>query len=124
MAALFRTLALLAAILLAIPSALASEKVEGAETYVKLPTVILEMWDDHGVFHQVSIEMSAVFPAQTTINKSVGAQIKQALQAIPFEELEKGESTPAIKQIAIDLVRAQPGGAAVTAILITKMQFK
>jgi hypothetical protein len=117
-------LASLGAALLAAAPAAASSKVEGGEIYIKLQPVILEMWDENGVFHQIAIELSAVVPEQTNIPKSVSVKIKQALQVVPFEELQKGESTAFIKKTAIDLVHAEPGGAHVSEVLITKIMFK
>ena len=118
------SLASLCALLWSAGPAVANSKVEGAEIFVKLQPVMLEVWDDFGVFHQITIEMQAVTPLQINIPKSVSLKIKQTLQAVPFIELEKGESSPMIKKTAIDLVHAQPGCEGVTEILITKIMVK
>jgi len=120
----FSVLALLLALLWPAGPATANGKVEGGEIFVKMQPVMLEMWDDYGVFHQISIEMMVVSPVQITIPKTVSTKIKQTLQALPFIEIEKGESSAMIKKTALDFIHAQPGCGGATEILITKIMVK
>jgi len=114
----------LSAMLPAAPALASGHAVEGAEVYAKMQPIVLEMWDENGVFHQIAIELSMVSKEPSNVPKAVSMKIKQALQALPFEELQKGESTALVKRMALDFVHKETGGAAITDILITKMMFK
>ncbi len=98
--------------------------VQAIETYVKLQTIVLEVWDQDGLFHMVVLEMVVAMPDNGRINKSVSFKIQQQLQTYPYEELQKPEAAAMIKETALDIVRAEPDGARARDVLINKFQFR
>ncbi len=112
-----------AAVILVV-AALLPRPAAAADVYVPLPAFVVEMWDAHGVFHMVDVELSVAFPDKSNLNKLVGIKIQQALQTLPYEELTKPSGGDTIKSMALDIIRAQPDGAAAEAVLIQKLMFR
>lgn len=125
MAALSRR-TLLAALLLAPAAAHASGGGggKGGETFVKLSSIVLEFWDEQGLFHTVNMELTAVFPVQASINKKVAQDISHTLSAMPWEEFSRGNPAATIKAVALDAVRKDPGGANCTEVLVIKLMMR
>lgn len=116
---------LLATLLALVPAAAnASGGGKGAETYVKLPSIVLEFWDADGLFHTVNMELTAVFPAQASINKKISMQISQTLSAMPWEEFSRGNPAATIKAVALDALRKDPTGAACLEVLVVKLMMR
>jgi hypothetical protein len=88
---------------------------------LKLDTIMLEMWDDQNLFHQVILELVVFFPeAPKMAKKAVAIEIQRALQALPYAELAKPGAAELIKTTAMGIVRAQPGGQTAKEVLINK----
>lgn len=120
--------ALLAA-LLALPPLAAARGAGGgggkaAETFVKLPAIMLEFWDEQGLFHTVNLELAAVFPGPASINKKVAQDISHALSSMPWEEFSHGNPAATIKSVALDAVRKDPGGGACQEVLVVKLMMR
>lgn len=118
--------ALLAALLVA-PATSARASGGGGkamETFVKLPTIVLEFWDEEGLFHNVAMELTAVFPAQASINKKVAQDISHTLSSMTWEEFSRGNPAATIKAVALDAVRKDPGGAACQEVLVIKLMMR
>lgn len=114
----------LALALLAPLPAMASGSKEGAETYVKLPSIVLEFWDENGLFHTVNMDLAAVFPAQASVNKKVAQEITKTLSAMTWEEFSRGNPAATIKSVALDMVRKDPTGATCTEVLVIKLMMR
>lgn len=94
---------------------------EPGEAFVKLSTINLEYWDENGLFHIVNMELTAVFPTQTSLNKKVAVEITHTLAAMTWEEFSHGNPAATVKAIALDAVRKDPSGAACKEVLVTKL---
>jgi hypothetical protein len=106
------------------PAAASGHAAAGGEIYQKLEMLILEMWDNEGVFHMVAMEMQAVFNEPPKMEKGMMLKAKQMLQSMPYEELTKPNGPSMIKGIMLQLIRAQPGGEGCRDVLITKLMFR
>lgn len=95
-----------------------------AETFVKLPSVALEYWDEQGLFHSVHMELAAVFPAQASINKKLSAEITRVLASMTWEEFSQGNPAATIKAVALDVVRKDPSGKSCIEVLVTKLNIR
>lgn len=117
--------ALLAALplLLAGPAARASGG-GGGEIYVKLPSIVLEFWDSDGLFHAVNMELTAVFPEQTSINKKIATDISHTLSAMTWEDFSHGNPAATVKAVALDAVRKDPSGAKCSEVLVIKLMMR
>lgn len=117
--------ALLAALLALAPlPALASGTgggAPGAETYVKISTIVVEFWDAQGLFHTVNMDLTVVFPQQTSISKKVSDRIAKNLSAMPWEEFSKGNPAATVKAVALDVLRKDPATAKATEVLVAKL---
>lgn len=117
--------ALLAALLLAPAAARASGGGDkGGETFVKLPSIVLEFWDEQGLFHTVNMELTAVFPVQASVNKKVAHEISSTLSAMTWEDFSRGNPAATIKAVALDAVRKDPGGANCSEVLVIKLMMR
>jgi len=88
---------------------------------MKLDTIMLEMWDDQNIFHQVYLELRVVFPAAPKVaKKAISTEIQRALQALPYAELAKPSASETVKATALSIVHAQPGGETASEVLIWK----
>lgn len=105
-------------------SAHASGGGKGAEVFVKLPSIVLEFWDEQGLFHTVNMELTAVFPAQASINKKVSQEISHTLSAMTWEEFSRGNPAATIKAVALDAVRKDPTGATCLEVLVIKLMMR
>lgn len=119
----------LLAALLALPAAArASGKGGGGgggggngEFFVKLPSIVIEFWDENGVFHPVNMELTAVFHEQTSLNKKVGDRIAHSLSAMPWEEFSRGNPAATVKAVALDVLRQDPTGQKAVEVLVVKL---
>lgn len=112
--------------LLAAPAARASGSGggKGTETFVKLPGIVLEFWDEAGLFHAVNMDLTAVFPGQASVNKKVSQDISRILSAMTWEEFSRGNPAATIKAVALDAVRKDPSGANCTEVLVIKLMLR
>lgn len=104
----------------------AAEKLEPKEFYTPLPPIVLEFWDNKGLFHMVNLELSLVFAKPgIKANKKLVDDIGQALTSMPWEEFKEGNPAVTIKQSALEVVKADPDiGAEVTDVLIKKLMLR
>lgn len=112
---------LLAALVLLAPSSPVWAAGKPTEIYVKMTSIVLEFWDSQGLFHVVNIELSAVFPSQTTMNKKVSDKIAQNLSAMTWEDFSHGNPAATVKAVALDVLRKDPTTAKATEVLLIKM---
>ncbi|MGE5518234.1 MAG: hypothetical protein ACM31D_20720 [Bacteroidota bacterium] len=97
---------------------------KGGETFVKLPSIVLEYWDEDGLFHAVNMDLTAVFPAQASVNKKVSQEITRVLSAMTWEEFSRGNPAATIKAVALDAVRKDPTGANCSEVLVIKLMMR
>lgn len=97
---------------------------KAGETFVKLPGIVLEFWDEAGLFHTVNMELTAVFPIQASINKKVALDITHTLSAMTWEEFSRGNPAATIKAVALDAVRKDPTGANCTEVLVIRLMMR
>jgi hypothetical protein len=124
-AALSRRAILAAALILAPLAAQASGGGGGpGEVYVKLPSIVIEFWDGNGVFHAVNMELTAVFPAQASVNKKISEKIGQNLSAMSWEEFSQGNPAATVKAVALDILRKDPSGEKAIEVLVIKLMMR
>lgn len=97
---------------------------KGMETFVKLPSIVLEFWDEGGLFHTVNMELTAVFPAQASINKKIAQEITHTLSAMTWEDFSRGNPAATIKAVALDAVRKDPTGTTCSEVLVIKLMMR
>ena len=113
--------ALLAALLAAPLPALAAGG-GTPEFYAKLPQIAVEYWDTQGLFHMVNIELTVVFPTQTSsVNKKVGDKIAAALSAMAWEDFAKTNPAATVKAVAMDVLRQDPATEKAIDVLVIKL---
>jgi hypothetical protein len=95
-----------------------------ADTYVKLPTVFLEMWDQLGIFHFANLDLVIVTTGPFSVSKELPGKIQRALQSLPYETLSRDDSPETIKSVVMDLIRKEPGGDSAKAVLIATFLFR
>ncbi|MDA8229754.1 MAG: hypothetical protein M0006_00270 [Magnetospirillum sp.] len=93
------------------------------DTFYKMDKIVLEMWDDQGLFHNVFLDLVVVFPRPSHLSKRASDKITQALQSLPYEDLLKPEATATIKSTALDIVHREPGGETAKEVLIARLFF-
>ncbi len=94
----------------------------GGEVYAKLPGIAVEYWDAEGLFHMVNIDLTVVFPVQTSaVNKKISDKIAQALSAMAWEDFSKGNPAATVKALALDILRQDPSTAKATDVLVIKL---
>jgi hypothetical protein len=94
------------------------------EFYVKLPSIVLEFWDTNGVFHSVNMDLTAVFPVQSSVSKQVGEKISQSLSAMSWEEFSRGNPAATVKAVALDILRKDPTGEKALEVLVIKLMLR
>lgn len=120
-----RTLILALALMALAPSAWAkSGGGGGGEIYTKLPTLVVEFWDQRGVFHILSCELTAVFKEPATLNKKLADRMVLILSSMSWEDFSQGNTAATVKSVALDVLRADPGSAKVQDVLIAKMMIR
>lgn len=108
------------ALLLARPAA-AEEK----DRFAKVPPVVLELYDEKGIFHLCVIELVLQMPEKGKVSEKVLAEkMQKVLNAIPYEDYVKSNPAPLIKSMALDMVRKEPGGTDVKEVLIKNIVFR
>lgn len=96
-----------------------------AEFYAKLPGIAIEYWDAEGLFHMVNIELTVVFPVQTSsVNKKLGDKIAAALSAMAWEDFAKGNPAATVKAVALDILRKDPTTEKATEVLVVKLMMR
>ena len=95
------------------------------QRYIRLPTIVLELWDKDGNFRMSSIDLLLLVADDAKLaDKKVADNMKKALNAIPYEEYMRANPAPMIKASMLDLARKEPGGDKVLDLLINKMIFR
>lgn len=96
----------------------------GSEVYVKLSGIVIEFWDADGLFHTVNMDLTAVFPVQTSVNKKVSDKIAQALSAMTWEDFSRGNPAATVKAVALDVLRKDPTGEKATEVLVVRLMMR
>jgi hypothetical protein len=96
------------------------------QRYVRLPTIVLELWDKDGNFRMSSVDLLLLVQEDAKIaEKPLSEKMKRMLNSTPYEEYMRGNPAPMIKATMLDLARKeQPDGAKVLDLLISKMIFR
>lgn len=123
-----RFLMLAAAALLPLPNAARAEGHGGGEggggAYAKLPTIVVEFWGADGLFHAANMDLTVVFPSQTSVNKKVADKITNALAAMTWEDFSRGNPAETIKAVALDILHKDPASEKATEVLIQKLMLR
>jgi|AGTN01.3.fsa_nt_gi hypothetical protein len=112
--------ALLLLLLLA-PLPARAESTPRSEVYAKLPTITVEYWDAAGLFHVITLDLTAVFPTQTSLNKKVSDKIAHALSAMTWEDFSRGNPAATVKAVALDVLRKEPSSGKVVEVLVLRL---
>lgn len=94
------------------------------ELFVKIPTVLVEFWDQQGVFHVMNCDLVATFKEPASLNKKAADKIVLILSSMSWEEFSRGNTAATVKAVALDVLRDDPGTAKVRDILIAKMMIR
>ncbi len=95
------------------------------QRYVRLPTIVLELWDKDGNFRMSSIDLLLLVTEDAKIaDKPLAEKMKRALNATPYEEYMRANPAPMIKASMLDLARKEAGADKVLDLLINKMIFR
>jgi hypothetical protein len=95
------------------------------ERYIKLPPIVLELWDRNGVFHLSSVDFVLIASDDTKLaEKNLSDKMRKVLNGISYEEYTATNPAPFMKDTMLDLIRKQPGGEKVKEVLISKMLFR
>lgn len=103
--------------------AAAAGKGKPVEFYAPLPSIVLEFWDQAGLFHMVNFDLTLVTSQQgVKASKRFADALSQELSAMPWEEFKDGNPAIRIKDAALQLVKADPQLAPVTTdVLIIRL---
>lgn len=95
------------------------------QRYVRLPTIVLELWDKDGNFRMSSVDLLLLVTEDAKVSeKPLSEKMKRALNATPYEEYMRSNPAPMIKASMLELARKEPGGDKVLDLLISKMIFR
>lgn len=95
------------------------------QRYVRLPTIVLELWDRDGNFRMSSVDLLLLVTEDAKLaEKALADKMKRALNATPYEEYMRANPAPMIKASMLDLARKEPGGDKILDLLISKMIFR
>jgi hypothetical protein len=136
-----RFLSTLAAAFLLAPAAFAAEKKDEkkkddkkpaqlpipgkGERYIRLPTIVLELWDRDGNFRMSSVDLLLLVAEDAKLaEKALAEKMKRTLNATPYEEYMRANPAPMIKATMLDLAKKEPGGDKIKDLLINKMIFR
>jgi len=98
---------------------------EPGQRYVRLPPIVLELYDRQGQYHMSMIELTLLLTQETKVSeKKVSDRLRMAFNVIPYEEYTRSNSTLMVKNTALDLLRQDYGAAGVLDVLIAKMMFR
>lgn len=117
--------ALLAALAAAAMPRPAAAKPERTEFYAPMQPVTVEFWDREGLFHLVNIDLVVVFPKEgMKVPNKVSDLIAKRLSVLPWEEFARDNPALLIKRVALDVLRAEPGGADIKDVLIARLMLR
>ncbi|RAU20427.1 hypothetical protein CU669_18410 [Paramagnetospirillum kuznetsovii] len=95
------------------------------QRYVRLPTIVLELWDKDGNFRMSSVDLLLLVREEAKLQeKNLAEKMKRQLNSIPYEEYMASNPAPMIKASMLDLARKEPGGDMILDLLINKMLFR
>ncbi|CAA7626216.1 hypothetical protein [Magnetospirillum sp. SS-4] len=95
------------------------------ERYIRLPTIVLELWDRDGNFRMSSVDLLLLVAEDAKLSeKALSEKMKRTLNATPYEEYMRSNPAPMIKATMLDLARKEPGGDKIKDLLISKMIFR
>ncbi|MDO8608182.1 MAG: hypothetical protein Q7R40_16730 [Phaeospirillum sp.] len=95
------------------------------QRYVRLPTIVLELWDRDGNFRMSSVDLLLLVTEDAKLaEKALADKMKRTLNATPYEEYMRANPAPMIKASMLDLARKEPGGDKILDLLINKMIFR
>lgn len=95
------------------------------ERYVRLPTIVLELWDKDGNFRMSSVDLLLLVAEDAKLaEKALAEKMKRTLNATPYEEYMRSNPAPMIKATMLELAKKEPGGDKIKDLLINKMIFR
>ncbi len=95
------------------------------QRYVRLPTIVLELWDKDGNFRMSSVDLLLLVHEDAKLaEKTLSEKMKRQLNSTPYEEYMAANPAPMIKATMLDLARKEPGGEKIIDLLISKMLFR
>jgi hypothetical protein len=95
------------------------------ERYVRLPTIVLELWDKDGNFRMSSVDLLLLVAEDAKLaEKALAEKMKRTLNATPYEEYMRSNPAPMIKATLLELAKKEPGGDKIKDLLINKMIFR
>lgn len=95
------------------------------QRYVRLPTIVLELWDKDGNFRMSSVDLLLLVHEDAKLaEKALSEKMKRQLNSTPYEEYMGTNPAPMIKATMLDLARKEPGGEKIIDLLISKMLFR
>ncbi|CAA7622631.1 hypothetical protein [Magnetospirillum sp. UT-4] len=116
---------LLAAALLPLAAGPAAAASKGGPAYAKIGSIVVEFWDQNGLFHVVNADLTAVLISpEAKLDKRIAEKITHALSAMSWEEFSTGNPASTLKAIALDIVRKEPGGELVAEVLVVKLMLR
>ena len=93
--------------------------------YVRLPTIVLELWDKDGNFRMSSLDLLLLVTEDAKLSeKPLAEKMKRALNATPYEDYMASNPAPMIKASMLELARKEVGADKVLDLLINKMIFR
>ncbi len=117
--------ALLASLVAAALPGMAAAKPERTEFYAPMPPITAEFWDRAGLFHLINIDLVVVFPKEgMKVSNKVSDLISKRLSVLPWEEFTRDNPAILIKRVALEVLRAEPGGADIKDVLIARLMLR
>ena len=93
--------------------------------YIRLPTIVLELWDKDGNFRMSSVDLLLLVTEDAKVaEKPLAEKMKRALNSTPYEEYMRANPAPMIKASMLELARKESGGDKILDLLINKMIFR
>lgn len=99
-------------------------KGEGGETYVKIPTMTLEFWDDQGIFHMVILDLTIASKDRINLDKNFSDKLKPTLMAMSWEDFAHGDTIGIVKAATRKLIAEIVGDKATFDVLIGKLMLQ
>ena len=111
------------ALAVAVAMMMAPAALHAENAFFPLSPVVLEMYDQQGLFHTIQLYLVVVVPAPAKLNKTAATAVQRVLMALPYEELAKPDSAKVMKTLALQAIRSEPGGENASEVLIAKLLF-
>lgn len=112
-------LAFAAFLLAALPASAAEEL---PQVFTKLNPLMVEYWDQNGLFHALHAEITLVSPIGKPLpSKSVFERIQKALGAWPYERLLAAGVANTVKSVSLEVIRREENGENVSEVLLGNM---